>query len=123
MFRSILIVGLGSFLGGSIRFLSSHVVNKFVNSNFPMATLAVNLVGCLLLGIFYGLFEKGNIMSAELRLFLTVGFCGGFTTFSAFSNDTMKLAGDSQMFQLMLYMGISIFAGILMVYLGKKIVF
>lgn len=58
---------------------------------FPVGTLAVNLAGCLLIGILYGLFDRGTAKSPELRLFLAVGLCGGFTTFSTFINENFLM--------------------------------
>jgi CrcB protein len=87
-----------------------------------LGVAGADLIGCFLIGIFYGLFDKGSLMSTELRLFLTVGFCGGFTTFSTFSNDTVNLAIDAELFNLMIYLGVSIIAGISMTILGKNIV-
>ncbi len=121
MFRGALIVGIGGFLGSVTRYLTSQLIHKIFPTNFPLGTLIVNLAGCLLIGIIFGLFEKGSILSSDLRLFLTVGFCGGFTTFSTFSNDTINLVNDSEVLYLMIYMGISIFAGISFTYIGKGI--
>jgi fluoride exporter len=122
MFRNVLVVGFGSFLGGISRYLCYQVIQKLIFTNFPIGTLFINISGCFLIGILFGLFEKGNIMSADIRLFLTVGFCGSFTTFSSFSNDTINLVKDSEVLYLMIYMGISIFVGISVTYLGKFVV-
>jgi len=121
MFKGAIIVGLGGFLGSVARYLSSQLIHKFFNTNFPLGTLIVNLVGCLLIGLLLGLFEKGSLISSDLRLFLTVGFCGGFTTFSTFSNDSVNLVNDTEVLYLMLYMGLSIFAGISFTFIGKNL--
>jgi CrcB protein len=122
MFRMAIIVGVGGFIGTVVRYFTSNLIHKLFPTNFPLGTLVVNLAGCLLIGVIIGLFEKGSILSLELRLFLTVGFCGGFTTFSAFLNDTINLASESEMLSLAFYTGISIFAGIACTFLGKGIV-
>jgi CrcB protein len=84
------IVGIGSFLGGGLRYLISVFFNQKINPDFPYATLSVNLLGCLLIGVFYSLFEK-SLINNDWKLFLTTGLCGGFTTFSAFSMESLQL--------------------------------
>ena len=83
MIRAIFFIGAGSFVGGVARYLLSHVVQTNVASGFPWGTMVVNILGCFFIGLLYGLFERGSIMNGDLRVFLTTGFCGGFTTFSA----------------------------------------
>jgi protein CrcB len=84
MLKSILIAGIGGFIGTVFRFLVSRYIQVTYLSVFPWGTFLVNILGSLLIGIFYGISEKGNFMSPEWRIFLTVGICGGFTTFSTF---------------------------------------
>ena len=84
MLRTLLFIGMGSFIGGIARFLLARWVQGGTGSSFPFGTLAVNVLGCLAIGLLYGIFERGNLMNPDLRLFLTVGLCGGFTTFSTF---------------------------------------
>ncbi|HPO62199.1 MAG TPA: fluoride efflux transporter CrcB [Candidatus Kapabacteria bacterium] len=119
MFKQVLIVGIAGLIGTVSRFLSNHIIHKYFITSFPIGSLLVNLVGCFLIGFFLGLFEKGSLVSADLKLFLTVGFCGGFTTFSTFSNDSINLYNNSDFLNLMMYLGVSIFAGIFMTFLGK----
>jgi CrcB protein len=89
-----------------------------MTSTFPLATFIANIIGCFLIGVVFAIAEKGNLMSAELRLFLTVGFCGGFTTFSSFAYNNLNLLKDNSIFYLLLNIGGSLFFGILAVYLG-----
>ena len=121
MLRSILIIGTGGFIGSVSRFLASKFVQNNVLSSFPYGTFLVNILGCLLIGFFYGLSERGNIMSAEWKMFLTVGFCGGFTTFSTFANENMALLRDGNFFYFALYTSLSVFLGLLATYLGNLI--
>lgn len=111
------IVGIGSFLGGGLRYLISVFFNQKINPDFPYATLSVNLLGCLLIGVFYGLFEK-SLISNDWKLFLTTGLCGGFTTFSAFSNEALQLFKQGNITAMLIYILISIIIGIVLTYAG-----
>jgi len=111
------IVGIGSFLGGGLRYLISVFFNQKVNPDFPYATLSVNLFGCLLIGLFYGLFERIAINN-DCKLFLTTGLCGGFTTFSAFSNESLELFKQGNIMSMLIYILISIIIGIALTYAG-----
>jgi CrcB protein len=83
-----------------------------------MGTFLVNISGCLLIGIFYALSEKGNLLTPEWRLFLTTGFCGGFTTFSSFAYENVNLLRNSDFLYFGLYILSSVVLGIAGVYLG-----
>jgi len=114
------IVGIGSFLGGGLRYLISVFFNQKINPDFPYATLAVNLLGCLLIGVFYSLFEK-SIINNDWKLFLTTGLCGGFTTFSAFSIESLQLFKQGNLVAMLMYIIISIVLGIALTYAGYLI--
>ena len=88
--KNIFFVGGGSFLGGAARYLVS-VAMRNVSAGFPWATLAVNLLGCLLIGLFTGYLNKNLTGESVVALFLTYGVCGGFTTFSTFSKETLLM--------------------------------
>ena len=90
MIKSILLVGLGSCAGGILRYLVSLVLPPR-GSGFPTATFIVNIAGCLLIGLLYGLFSKYSETPSALCLLLTTGLCGGFTTFSTFSNEAVAM--------------------------------
>jgi len=111
------IVGIGSFLGGGLRYLISVFFNQKINPDFPYATLSVNLLGCMLIGVFYGLFEK-SLINNDWKLFLTTGLCGGFTTFSAFSHEALQLFKQGNITAMLIYILISIIIGIALTYAG-----
>lgn len=118
MLRTILIVGAGGFIGSALRYMIYVLVEKQLTSTFPWATFIANMLGCFIIGVVYALSEKGGFMSTHWRIFLTVGFCGGFTTFSSFAYDNLNLLKDNSLFYLLLNAGGSIILGILAVYLG-----
>lgn len=91
-----LIVALGASIGGIARYWMSNAVYKFLPAFFPFGTLAVNVIGSFIIGIIIFYLDAKEIISPELKIFLTVGFCGGFTTFSTFSLETLNLMRDSE---------------------------
>ncbi len=115
---NVIIVGLGGFLGSSARYLVQKFVSENVASTFPIATFSINLLGSLLIGLLFGLSSKYNVLSTEMRLFLTTGFCGGFTTFSTFSNESFLLLKNGNYFYFSLYASLSVILGLFFVYLG-----
>jgi len=119
MLKILLIIGTGSFAGGVARFLTSRYIQNTFVSAFPYGTFVVNILGCFLIGLFYGISDRGNMMNPEWRMFLTVGFCGGFTTFSTFANENISLLRDGNIFHFALYTSLSVFLGIMATYLGN----
>lgn len=93
-----LLVSTGAALGGAARYWLSNQVYKILPENFPYGTLTVNFLGSFILGIIIYLFDSKELISPDLRLFLTIGFCGGFTTFSTFSLETVNLIKNSEYF-------------------------
>ncbi|HPB05594.1 MAG TPA: fluoride efflux transporter CrcB [Prolixibacteraceae bacterium] len=118
MLKNILIIGAGGFIGSVLRYLTQVASGKLFSLSFPAGTFIVNILGCFIIGVVYALFEKGNLLNAEMRLFLAVGFCGGFTTFSTFSNDNLILLKDSQLAFLFFNIFGSVILGVAAVYLG-----
>ena len=113
----ILLVAIGSGLGGVLRYLVPCWIGAA--KGFPWATLTVNVVGSLLIGLLSGLLARHGGSSVEsIRAFAVIGFCGGFTTFSTFSNETFRLIESSQWPSAVAYVSLSILAGLAAVFLG-----
>ena len=116
----ILLVAVGSGLGGVLRYLVPCWIGAA--KGFPWATLTVNVVGSLLIGILSGLLARQGGSSAEsIRCFAVVGFCGGFTTFSTFSNETFRMLENGLWLSAAGYVGISVAAGLIAVFVGYLI--
>ena len=122
MIRTLFYIGIGSFTGGISRYLLSKYVQNMTSSGFPIGTFMVNIIGCFIIGLLYGLFDRGNLMNTNLKLFLTVGFCGGSTTFSTFMGDNFQLIKAGNFFYCSLYMAASIFCGYLLLFLGYSLI-
>lgn len=122
MIKSLLVAGFGGFIGTILRYLVSRYFQLHFTTVFPWGTLIVNIAGCFLIGIFLGFSEKGEIFSPELRLFLTVGICGGFTTFSTFSIDAVMLLENRELFRFASYSALSLFLGITASILGRNLI-
>ena len=88
MLKNLLLIGLGGFAGSIARYLVSRLNTHVEWFSIPIGTLTVNVVGSLLIGFLIGISEKSPILTVELRMFLMVGLCGGFTTFSSFTGET-----------------------------------
>ncbi len=115
MFYNLTLVGLGGAAGSILRYLCQ----RSLNVKFPYGTLMVNIIGCLLIGLLMGFF--GRQSEESKKLFLVTGFCGGFTTFSSFSWESVELMHDNRWFALFLYISISVIAGLMATFIGLKL--
>ena len=111
LIRSVFVVGIGSFVGGAARFLLSAAM-KSVGDGFPWATLAVNLLGCLAIGVVYGFFSRAANGGGDAVLFLTFGVCGGFTTFSTFSKEALLMLQCGNYWGALCYVCVSVVVGV-----------
>jgi CrcB protein len=116
LWKQILLVALGGSAGSVARFLC----NKFISNSsaFPTVTLIINISGCLLIGILYGISTRQNYFTPELRLLLMTGFCGGFTTFSAFTLEGMTLIQQQRVLLFLLYFAASVVIGLAATFFG-----
>ena len=115
MIRNLLLVALGGAIGSLLRYLLSSI-----NTSFPWGTFAVNILGSLLIGLLVGLVSKG-VLSPEMKLLMVTGFCGGFTTFSTFANESFSMMKAGDVLQMALYVGVSVVIGILAVWGGMAL--
>jgi len=115
MIRNLLLVALGGAMGSVLRYLLSGI-----NASFPWGTFVVNILGSLLIGLLVGLVGKG-VLSPEMKLLMVTGFCGGFTTFSTFANESFGMMKAGDVLQLALYVGASVVIGILAVWGGMSL--
>jgi fluoride exporter len=116
-FYQVLAVGTGGFLGSVARYASTLILAKKINTDLPYPTLAINIVGSFLLGVFIGYSLDGN-KNESLKLFLTTGFCGGFTTFSAFAVENVNLMQNKMTAMAILYIILSVVCTLLAAFAG-----
>lgn len=122
MDRSFLLVGVGGFVGSFCRYFLAVFVARQLSTSFPFGTLAVNIIGCFLIGIIFALSERGTAVSPEVRILLTTGFCGGFTTFSTFSYESIRLMQDGELLYVAVNVALSVIVGFASTYIGILII-
>jgi len=119
MLKNILLVGLGGFAGSIARYLVYAWLEK--GRSLPLATLTVNLVGSLILGLFIGYYISKGAESNNMRLLIAVGFCGSFTTFSTLAFELWEMVTDNRLDSMMLYLLASVVFGMLLIFAGIEI--
>jgi fluoride exporter len=115
MFSNILLVGLGGGIGSILRYL----LQRSLNATYPWGTFAVNILGCLLIGLLWGLFTKQ--IDEQKRLLLVTGLCGGFTTFSSFTYEGVQMMMDDRWVTFIFYTAGSVVLGLIATYFGFKL--
>jgi CrcB protein len=121
MIRNLLLVGLGGGLGSICRYLCQRWFVMNFPQHFPWGTFTVNITGCFLIGIFWGLTYKSFAETEHWKLFLMTGICGGFTTFSAFTLESVGLLKEQRIGYFFLYVAGSVMLGCLATFAGMKI--
>lgn len=120
--KAILIIWLGGGLGSVFRYLVQLGVSKLITVTFPVGTFLVNITGCFVIGLLYALANKYVVITMEWRLFLITGLCGGYTTFSSFSYESISLFRQGNYTYLAFYVGLSVVLGLLSTIAGMSIV-
>ena len=115
--KSFLLVFLGGGLGSGLRYLVTITMNQY-SKVLPFGTFTVNMLGCLLIGLILGYAQRENTLTSNQTLLLATGFCGGFTTFSAFANENLELIKNGELFNFSVYTIGSVLIGILAVFIG-----
>ncbi|MHB1277420.1 MAG: fluoride efflux transporter CrcB [Bacteroidia bacterium] len=122
MDRSFLLVGLGGFIGSILRHFIGSFISRMILVSFPIATLSINVIGCLLIGLAYGAYQKYDGFTDSWWLFFAVGVCGGFTTFSAFSMEGLTLLQNAKFLPVLVYVSLTVILCIGAVWLGMMVV-
>lgn len=121
MLKNLIIVAVGGGVGSALRYVLQEILHKQIDNFEPYGTFMVNIAGCLLLGALAGFMEQGKLINPSLNLLLISGFCGGFTTFSTFAYQSNSLFMSSKPLQAILYVGLSVFIGLLAAYFGYRL--
>lgn len=111
-------IAAGSALGGVSRYLLGGLIQRASDTGFPLGTLVINITGSFLLGLFLRYAVETPTITPEWRAFLTVGLCGGYTTFSTFSYECVAMLEDGEWTRAGLYVGLSLFVSLAATLLG-----
>jgi CrcB protein len=111
--KSLLIIGLGGGIGSVLRYLTQVYIGRWTTLTFPVGTLLVNVSGCLLIGLLYGFSQKHTAITLEWQLFFITGLCGGYTTFSSFSYESVSLLKQGNYTYFILYTSLSFVLGLI----------
>lgn len=122
MWKDLLLVGIGGGIGSMLRFVTSRLAVRFIHHEWLfVGTFIANVVGCLLIGLFSGLILSHHTYNQSFRLMMIVGFCGGYTTFSAFAFENLRMIEMNQWGLFTLYTSASIVLGLLSVWAGMRL--
>lgn len=122
MIKMMLIAGAGGFVGTCCRYLVTRWCAMMFSGSWPLGTFLVNVAGCFVFGVLLGLFEKTQTVSTTESLLLVTGFCGGFTTFSAFAGEVCLLGDKGQFVTSLVYLLASVALGVIMVIAGRALI-
>jgi CrcB protein len=121
MMKNLLLVGIGGGIGTMARYLCQRLVANTYMGHFPWGTFAVNIIGCLFIGIFWGISFRSFNSNESWKLFLMTGLCGGFTTFSAFTLEGIGLLKEQRLALFFSYIAASVIIGLAATYFGMRL--
>ena len=121
MIRAIIFVGIGGGIGSIFRYLTSVFVGKYFLAAFPFATFFANILGCLIIGLLLGFFERHQLANPDLKYLFVTGFCGGYTTFSTFAAENFNLFQSENSLTAFAYIAASVLVGLLAVWAGVEL--
>lgn len=116
--ENLLSIGIGGAAGAVLRYCMGNVLTKILGSSFPYGTFCINIIGCFFMGMLMTIIVDKGLLSPAWRLFLCVGFLGGFTTFSSFSYEALTLLQEGNLLYTLLYVGGSVLLGVIAAFLG-----
>ena len=120
--KNILLVLVGSAAGGSLRYITSLMIQSKNSTQFPLGTFLINIIGCFVIGLVYAIAARNATTGSDIKLLLATGFCGGFTTFSAFAFENLELFKSGMHLTALMYIILSMTLGILAVVLGASLI-
>ncbi|HJS01076.1 MAG TPA: fluoride efflux transporter CrcB [Flavobacterium sp.] len=118
MLKNLLFIALGGGIGSVLRYLCNIFINKIYPNKAYIATLFVNIIGCFIIGLLVGYFQKNQTENEAFKLLLITGLCGGFTTFSTFGLENFNLLQSQNYLLTLLYIMLSVILGITFVGIG-----
>lgn len=118
MTRAIILIGIGGGIGSILRYFTTVYVMKNISGLYPWGTFAVNILGCLLIGILLGFFERSALANPDLKFLFITGFCGGYTTFSTFATENVNLFQSGNTLTAFAYIAASVLVSLLAVWAG-----
>jgi fluoride exporter len=121
MIKSILMVGFGGAAGSILRFAIQKILQPHSVASFPTGTFLINIVGCFLIGILWGITSRSDSWNEEIKLLLMTGLCGGFTTFSAFTLEGIGLLKENKTGLFLVYIGGTVILGLFATYIGIRL--
>jgi len=122
MIKPVFLIAIGGAIGSVFRYLLSTLLNKNFQISFPAGTFIVNSIGCLLIGLLFGVYNRYNVTNPNYNYFFITGFCGGFTTFSTFAAENIMLLNSGNWSLSITYIAASVIIGLLFVWLGQSLV-